>query len=63
MVHALEPRDARHASAPACLRHRDEVEDLFDARVQERHAAHDAWFVRREERERRQEIVCPVARF
>ena len=61
MVDSLQPWHARHTTTPTGLGHWDEVEDLFDPRMQECHAAHDTRLVRREEAEGREEVVRAVA--
>lgn len=60
MVDPLEGGDARDAAAAARLRRRDEVKDLFNAGMEQRHRAHDTGFVRDEEGESCQEVLRTV---
>jgi hypothetical protein len=63
MIHATEFWETRDAPATAGLFHGYEVKHVLDARVQQRHAAHDARLVGRENGERGEEVVRAVAGF
>lgn len=61
MVQRLVPMDARRATASTPLA-RQHIHDFPHPTVEERHRTHHTRFVRREEREGRQEVIGPVPR-